>query len=357
MSQYDAPNTRNFFAESEAYAMPSDQVSRYLLGGLPEGEMQRLSALLSTDAQFQQRVKIVEDDLIDCFVKGQLAGEDLMRFRRYFLASASRRERVKIAQGYLDDWAVVQEPEPTRTQKAAQRVRNWLWPQGLQNALGRLWTTVNEPLKIGLYAGMLLATAICAFLVFDLFRLRYNLTRSQDELAETQEQTESLSQEVRQQQRVAESANEKIKQLREQLAKPSGLQNALANAANNALAALPVTAQAAVPAVAVSSTPAAGNGLPMVPMTPGVDHVLFHLDLTRDTSASYRAELRLLTTGQKLWESGTLKAREKDTGRIVEVKVPANLLGQRAYVLKVNGLNGATTTPYALHYSFRVSQP
>jgi hypothetical protein len=340
--------------------MPSDQVSRYLLGGLPEGEMQRLGTLLETDAQFQQRVKIVEDDLIDCFVKGQLKGEDLMRFRRYFLASPTHRERVKVAQGYLDDWAVVQETEPTPAQKAARRVQEWLWPESLQSALNRLWMTLGEPVKLGLNAAMLLGLAICAFLVFDAFRLQYKKFQDEQALTEAQQHTEALTQEVNQQQRAAESADEKIKRLREQLAQPSGLQNAIANAANNALAALPGTAQAATPAVAVTSKPAASvtpGGLPVVPVMPGADDILFHLDLTRDTSASYRAELRALNANQKLWESGTLKAREKDTGRIVEVKIPTSLLAPRAYTLKVIGLNGAVTTPYALHYSFRVNEP
>lgn len=322
--------------------------------------MQRLKALLTADPQFQQRVKIVEDDLIDCFVKGQLTGEDLMRFRRYFLASSSRRERVKLAQGYLDDWAVVQDAEPTPAQKAAQQVKAWLWPVSLQHQFARLWLTLNEPFKIGAYAAMLLALAICGFLVFDAFRLRYNLTKSETALAETQEQTAALSQEVTQQQRAVENADEKIKRLREQLAQPSGLQTALANAATNALAALPGAAQAATPTVAFANTPTtpvASVGLPTVPVTPGADDILFHLDLTRDTSASYRAELRALNSGQKLWESGTLKAREKDTGRIVEVKVPTSLFTPRAYTLKVIGLNGAVTTPYALHYSFRVNEP
>ena len=339
--------------------MPSDQVSRYLLGGLPESEMQRLGGLLDTDAQFQQRVKIVEDDLIDCFVKGQLAGEDLMRFRRYFLASAARRERVKIAQGYLDDWAVLPEPEPTRGQKAARQVKSWFWPAALPAGLARLWAALSLPVKIGANAAMLLAAAICAFLLFDSLRLRHHLTRTQNEMAETQELTETLNQEVVAQQRDAANANAKIKQLRERLAQPpADLQSVLANAANNALAALPVTVQAANAPVAVPVTTPAGNGLPAVMVPTGAEDVLFHLDLTRDTSASYRAELRLAASGQKLWESGTLKAREKDAGRIVEVKAPASLLlTPRAYTLKVIGLNGATVTPYALHYSFRVSQP
>jgi len=338
--------------------MPSDQVSRFLLGCLPESEMQRLNQLLESDAPFQQRVRIVEDDLIDCFVKGQLRGEDLMRFRRYFLALPSRRERVKIAQGYLDDWAVLSEPETAISEKAADRVKGWVWPATVQSRALRLWSTFGWPVRIGLNAAMLLAAAICAFLLFDSLRLRRNLTTSQTELAETREQTEALNQELLKQQRETANADQKIKQLREQLANPStDLQSVLVNAANNALAALPTAAQAATPLVAVPASTPADKFATTVALPAGAEDLLFHLDLSRDASTSYRAELRTSANGQKLWESGTLKAREKDTGRIVEVKVPATLLTPRPYVLRVLGFNGATATPYALHYSFRVMSP
>lgn len=343
--------------------MPSDQVSRFLLGSLPESEMQRLQNLLETDAPFQQRVKIVEDDLIDCFVNGQLRGEDLMRFRRYFLALASHRDRVKIAQGYLDDWTVLAaEPEATSTQKAARQVKSWLWPAALSGGIARLWATFSMPMRIGLQAAMLLAAAICVFLLFDSLRLRRNLTLSQSELAETQEQTAALNQELLKQQRETANADQKIKQLREQLAKPStDLQSVIVNAANSALAALPASlpsvAQAATPAVALPVSTPADKTTTTVALPSGAEDLLFQLDLKRDTSPSYRAELRTSANGQRLWESGTLKAREKDTGRVIEVKVPATLLAPRPYVLKVIGLNGVTVTPYALNYSFRVAPP
>ena len=343
--------------------MPSDQVSRFLLGSLPESEMQRLQNLLETDAPFQQRVKIVEDDLIDCFVNGQLRGEDLMRFRRYFLALASHRERVKIAQGYLDDWAVLAaEAEPTTTQKATRQVKSWLWPTALSGGIARLWATFSMPMRIGLQASMLFAAAICVFLLFDSLRLRRNLTLSESELAETQEQTTALNQELLKQQRETANADQKIKQLREQLAKPStDLQSVIVNAANSALAALPASlppvAHAATPAVALPVSTPADKTTATVALPAGAEDLLFQLDLKRDTSPSYRAELRTSANGQRLWESGTLKAREKDTGRVIEVKVPATLLAPRPYVLKVIGLNGVTVTPYALNYSFRVAPP
>ncbi|NOT63258.1 MAG: hypothetical protein HOP19_23875 [Acidobacteria bacterium] len=336
--------------------MPSDQVSRFLLGCLPESEMQRLNSLLETDAPFQQRVKIVEEDLIDCFVNGQLRGEDLMRFRRYFLAAPAHRERVKIAQGYLDDWAVLSESEAANETEARESKRRR--PVALPDGVARLWATFNLPVRIGVQAAMLLAAAICAFLLFDTLRLQRNLTTSQTDLADTREQTDALHQELLKQQREAANAEQKIKQLREQLARPTtDLQSVIVNAANSALAALPPTAQAATPAVAVPVSTPADKTTAMVALPIGAEDLLFHLDLTRDTSTSYRAELRTSANGQKLWESGTLKAREKDTGRVVEVKVPATLLAPRPYVLKVIGFNGITATPYALHYSFRVTPP
>jgi hypothetical protein len=149
--------------------MHSDQVTRYLLGQLPESEIQRLDALRGQDENFRQRVRIVEDDLVDCFIKGQLQGEDLMRFRRYFLASAANRERVKIAQGFLDDLSGAYEsidgPHWLPTMLQGTTVGNLLV------SLQATWLKTRQPLLIGLQGIGLILFVTCIYLAYDLVRL------------------------------------------------------------------------------------------------------------------------------------------------------------------------------------------
>ena len=175
--------------------MHSDQVTRYLLGQLPEGEMQRLNALQETDENFRQRVRLVEDDLIECFVKGQLQSDELMRFRRYFLASPANRERVKIAQGFLDDLNVIQagDAEPRRWLKFIPASWQGAWQNSRQpqqaNAEPRskFWEAAGEAPRIVMQGLALVLLAITLFQLFDFARLKYRQRELQAENKAAQE--------------------------------------------------------------------------------------------------------------------------------------------------------------------------
>ena len=69
----------------------------YLLGSLPEAETERLDELSIADAALAAKLEAAENDLIDAYVHGELTGETLEKFRTYYLASPTRRERVKFA--------------------------------------------------------------------------------------------------------------------------------------------------------------------------------------------------------------------------------------------------------------------
>jgi hypothetical protein len=338
--------------------MQSDQVTRYLLGQLPESEIQRLNLLRETDENFRQRVAIVEDDLIDCFTKGQLQGEDLMRFRRYFLAAAANRERVKVAQGFLDDLRVLAlDAPPSMLDRVLPATVKTSLEDFWERAGENFWTTVRGPLLIGLRGVGLVLFVWCLYLAFDLVRLR-------NRVAELQANEE-----------VAQPAAPRLEQSTppaptdSQLAQQSGQsQEQLGQLKTAALRAEP-TAEPSTAPLAVNAAelqPASFNlrpaargaeGVPELTVEPATDDVAFQLELGRDDRASYRAELRAQPDGSRLWQSGTLKARAKDYGKVLEVRVPAALLKSRAYTLKVYGTNSAGNSEEALNYSFRINKP
>ncbi len=338
--------------------MQSDQVTRYLLGQLPESEIQRLNLLRETDENFRQRVTIVEDDLIDCFTKGQLQGEDLMRFRRYFLAAAANRERVKVAQGFLDDLRVVPlDAPPGLWERVLPANLRTSLTDFWQSAGENFWATVREPLLIGLRGVGLLLFVWCLYLAFDLVRLRSRVA----ELQANEEVAQPAAP------RPAQSTN------------PAPTDNQLARQADQAreqLGQLKTAALNTEPTVAPATSPIAVNaaelqpasfnlrpaargaeGVPELAVEPATEDVAFQLELGHDDRASYRAELRAQPDGSRLWQSGTLKARAKDYGKVLEVRVPAALLKSRAYTLKVFGASNNGGSEEALNYSFRINKP
>src|SRR6476619_7322119 len=77
------------------------QLVSYLLGLLPDDEAQRLDEASIADDEFVSRLRIVEHDLVDAYVGGNLAGEQLERFQSHYLTSPRRRENVLFATSFL----------------------------------------------------------------------------------------------------------------------------------------------------------------------------------------------------------------------------------------------------------------
>ena len=80
----------------------NDQVLvRYLLGLLEPEDAERLDEASIVDDDFATRLRIVEQDLVDGYVRGTLAGETLARFESHYLSSPRRRERVTLARSFV----------------------------------------------------------------------------------------------------------------------------------------------------------------------------------------------------------------------------------------------------------------
>src|SRR5215468_8031771 len=76
-------------------------VVQYLLGAASEEQTELLDRLSISDDDFACRLKALEDDLVDAYVRGELSGDTLERFRSFYLSSPLRREKVRFAQALL----------------------------------------------------------------------------------------------------------------------------------------------------------------------------------------------------------------------------------------------------------------
>lgn len=70
----------------------------FLLGNLPEEEIERLDELSLTDDDFVLRLQSADNDLVDAYVKGELSGTTLAQFKSNYLKSPKRQEKVAFAQ-------------------------------------------------------------------------------------------------------------------------------------------------------------------------------------------------------------------------------------------------------------------
>jgi len=72
---------------------------RYLVGALPAEEADRLDHLSVADDDFAWRLREIENDLVDSYVRSEINGETLVRFKAFYMATARRRQKVQFAEG------------------------------------------------------------------------------------------------------------------------------------------------------------------------------------------------------------------------------------------------------------------
>lgn len=78
---------------------PEGQISikDYLLGQLSEQERQQVEERLLTDDAFFEEISIAENELIDRYLNGSLAPQEVERFREHFLVTPEQRRNLQFA--------------------------------------------------------------------------------------------------------------------------------------------------------------------------------------------------------------------------------------------------------------------
>jgi hypothetical protein len=95
---------------------------RYLLGELPETEMEALEHEYFTDPDVLSRVRGIEDDLIDDYAAGVLSPHAREAFERNRLATPAQRERVLAARALR---LLATEPGTAEARRPATGIRFW----------------------------------------------------------------------------------------------------------------------------------------------------------------------------------------------------------------------------------------
>lgn len=93
----------------EEYNNDGAVVRHYLLGELAEDEQRRFEEELMSGARSFDELLAAEDELIDQYVAGALAGPERERFRQHFLATPERRRKLSFARTlhrYVADAAI-----------------------------------------------------------------------------------------------------------------------------------------------------------------------------------------------------------------------------------------------------------
>jgi hypothetical protein len=300
-------------------AFDDETLVQYLIGGLTADEAEPLDELIVADADFDVRLRAVEDDLVDAYVNGELTGETLARFTSHYLTSPTGRAKVEIAQalrGYrLQDVGVSVSAAP-----AARRAMAW-------------WTLAA--------AAVLLLAA--GWLAIDNVRLRREASATRERLATLEQRERQLQDDVNRQQSTLATLSQETARARE----------ALAAAGQAPTPAQESPASGVLAFVLLPANRGAGDSPTLtIPANTGI--VTMRLQLDGDNYPGYTVVLKNSATDRVIWRSDRLRAASAGGRTMLPVSVPAGVLRPGAYTASVTGLPRRGPAEALDPYPFRV---
>jgi hypothetical protein len=334
-------------------------LTQYLLGSLSAAESERLDELSVTDDRVAEALKSVENDLIDAYVQDELDEATRAQFKTYYLASATRRERVAFAQAFQAQAgksltsqatkAQVATPTEVRTE-AATEVEPGRKGRGIFSA----WRGFNVSRPAWQWGAAFAALALLiagGWLIFDKTRLRQQLAQTEARRDTPEHQTQERQKELTSQPAAsAQLADERARAGRERLAQEQterdqqrivGQQRAGQKSASSSAGASSIASFILAPQMRGASQ------MQTISIPAKTDHIVMRLRLDPNEFTTYRVTLLDETGSQILWRSSQLKARAAADGKTLSLNFRTGLLKpQTVYLLRVTNDAGEIIDDY-----------
>jgi hypothetical protein len=281
------------------------QLIHYLLGLLPDEEAELYDEQSIADDDLAARLLLVENDLVDAYVRGTLEEDLRQRFESFYLASPRRRDKVRFAERFLGavDRASAAGSAVPAVPRTAARLPRFVW-------------------SLAPAAMLLLA---CGILSFQDVRLRRGLIDAQRQGAALDDRAQTLAGQLDEQR----AANDTIKK-----------------ELDRARAVEPI-------ALVLRAQTRAVGPVSVIALSPSVGVVAFDLELEGSDFAQYEVALKDPATNHIVWRSGLLTPRSSNRPPAISVTVPASVLKPQHYLLELSGRKSAGAFDTVGSYSFQ----
>jgi hypothetical protein len=297
-----------------------DELVRYLLQQLPEEDAERIDELSITDEEMAWRLRVVEDDLVDAYVKKNLVGERRNRFEAIFLSTDRGRRKVKFAGNFLHE--IDREPRP-------------------KTARASLWSAPRS-MPVWVLAAAAALLLVCGGLVVRDVQLRDVLTQAQGQRAALEERARKLEQQLSDQRAANAETVRELERVRAAMAEMQAASVRLPDRVNNPLPAAGVIAILLLP-----QTRAVGQ-IPTLTVPQRTSHVTFELQLESNRLPRYQAALKDPASNAIVWRSGRLTVTQRNDRPAVSVAVPVSVLKAQHYSIELTGDNADVVGTYAV---------
>ncbi len=332
-------------------------INEYLLGSLPEAEIEAFDELSFTDDRFADALRIAEKDLVDAYVQGELTGTQLEQFKSYYLASPRRLEKVRFAQAFqvFAEKKGLARAAQVETENAAERTakrKKSGWLSAFSNFSGP---------RLALQWGM--AFVALALLIAGIW-LGVENARLRQQISQTEARREALSEretELQKQLDGERSVNSKtaeelarVREERERLERDLKQQEAERLAEGQREARLPSPNEKSIASFILSPQMRGARQIQTVSISAQTAYVAMRLELEPNDFPTYSVALLGQPGDRALWRSGRLRARGADESKALNVSFRASLLKPQAYLLRVTGFRADGSSEILSDYLFKV---
>ena len=299
----------------------------YLLGALPEKETERLDEMAMVDDEFAELVDAVENDLADAYVRGEIPEGTLARFRTHYLASSRRKEKVRIAEAFVQ---LVDRPGSADAS---------LPVESRDPLVFRNFSFLRPGLLAAALVMILLAGGI---LVIQNIGLRNQVAERQAEHEVLLNRQQELQKQLDREHSFEGHRRNELTRVQERLAQ---LEQQLAGHEQGPVKQIAFNLQPATRSV---------SPLPVLEVPAGTESVMLTLELETNDFAAYRVALKQSGTEEILWFSEAVKP--DPVRATIRVRLPASVLKPQNYMAELSGNSSGGRAELVGAYPFKIAR-
>lgn len=136
----------------------------YLLGELAQEEMRELEERLLREEEFANQVLLIEDELIEDYVLGELSSKEQQQFQKYFLTTPRRRRKLMMVEGLKERASI---DMPALVGSSGEQVNTATKVSNVRVAAPSWWTKLFQPRwKIAAFAALILVAGLGVWRAF-----------------------------------------------------------------------------------------------------------------------------------------------------------------------------------------------
>ena len=311
-----------------SHAVDEKQICQYLLGRLGLEEQQRFEEQLMTQESLFDELMVLEDELIDDYLKGTLSPVDRADFEKHFLATPERQQKLQFSQAlrkHVAAAALQQSPAPLS--------RHSFWQSFLAPVRAQ-----SPSFRYGFQAALSAVIVAGLWMGGTTWRLSTQVAQIRTEQSGSRERERQLQQQLAEQREFSQALEQQLAQAQApQTQKPAIEKNTLPS-----MVALPLT----FGAVRDSGT------FNRVTIPSDARRVELKIELGDNRYQDYRAVLE--SKGSEILVVNKLRPERIGTNQFIVLPLPAYILPHEDYSLKLSGVSSTGEFDPLGSYSFRV---